>query len=258
MELSAPWLSAAAVDPAAFAQVRRQAIFECCKWDPQVEDTSVLSPAPLVLCQGQWELLARLAEELDAEALEAEHELLRRPELHTELGLPRAIRRVLRGAARSPCACGARFVRYDFHFTRQGWLISEANSDVPGGFIEASGFGKLMAGQVKDTAIAGDPARALAAAVRRASDGDRIGLVHATAFTDDRQVMIYLAKHLEREGLDARLVGPDQLRWHDGVARFETAWSKETADLLIRFFPADLESGHKPPHAEQGISAGVG
>src|SRR5947207_3391973 len=34
---------------------------------------------------------------------------------------------------------------FDFHYTTQGWRISEANSDVPGGFSEASYFTGMMA-----------------------------------------------------------------------------------------------------------------
>ena len=40
-------------------------------------------------------------------------------------------------------------MRFDFHFTRDGWRISEVNSDVPGGLNESSGFERLMANTLR-------------------------------------------------------------------------------------------------------------
>jgi hypothetical protein len=57
-----PWRVAPAIAPDRFAGVRRQAIFECCKWDPQVEDVATLAPYPLVLRRETWtELTCALA-----------------------------------------------------------------------------------------------------------------------------------------------------------------------------------------------------
>ena len=68
--------------------------------------------------------------------------------------------------------------------------MSEVNSDVPGGFIEASGFASAMAARFPGAAMTGDPVAALAEAWRETlPPGARVGLVHATAYTDDRQVM---------------------------------------------------------------------
>ncbi|NUP91036.1 MAG: glutathionylspermidine synthase, partial [Candidatus Sumerlaeia bacterium] len=65
--------------PEAFTEVRRRAIFDCCKWDPQVEDVSVLAPYPLLLHRAAWRELAEAAEALAAETQTAERELLERP-----------------------------------------------------------------------------------------------------------------------------------------------------------------------------------
>jgi hypothetical protein len=119
VELKSPWRPVAAVEPEAFAAIRRRAIFECCKWDPQVEDVSALALFPLVLRREPWDEIARLAAAL---AAAAEEELLGRPDLHRRLGLPRAVRRVLAGARRpGPCRGIARVMRFDFHWTRDGW-----------------------------------------------------------------------------------------------------------------------------------------
>ena len=156
MDVTSPWRAAAAIEPARFAGVRRQAIFECCKWDPQVEDVATLAPYPLVLRRETWRELASAAEALTAETLAAEAELLGRLELHKELGLPRPIRSALRHAVHQGAAGGAaRVMRFDFHATPEGWRISEVNSDVPGGFNEASGFTRLMASHFPGTELAG-------------------------------------------------------------------------------------------------------
>ncbi|MCL4192911.1 MAG: hypothetical protein KJZ87_14350, partial [Thermoguttaceae bacterium] len=77
-----------------------------------------------------WQRLAQTAERLDAETRAAEEELCQRPDLQRLLGLPWRIRRALRRAATPPA--GPRVMRFDFHFTTDGWRISEVNSDVPG------------------------------------------------------------------------------------------------------------------------------
>ena len=44
-----------------FFDVRRRAIFECCKWDPQMQDVSVLAPFPLLITASTWDGLASAA-----------------------------------------------------------------------------------------------------------------------------------------------------------------------------------------------------
>lgn len=236
-----PWVPAGPVDPAEHARLRRRAIFECCKWDPQVEDVSTVAPFPLVLRREAWDEIARLSETLAAEAAAAEDEMLHRPELHRDLGLPAAVRRVLRTARRDGTTPGvARVLRFDFHWTTDGWRISEANTDVPGGFNEASGFARLMAPHFPGSEPSGDPAGRLADAVARATrPGGAVALVHATAYTDDRQVMVFLARELEARGLRAVLAAPDHLLWRDGRARIESGLFQGELDALLRFFPAE-------------------
>jgi glutathionylspermidine synthase len=221
--------------------VRRRAIFECCKWDPQVEDVATLAPYPLVLRRETWRGLAAAAEALAAETLAAEAELVGRPELHRELGLPRPVRGALRQAARRGAARGAaRVMRFDFHATPEGWRISEVNSDVPGGFNEASGFTRLMASHFPGTELAGDPAARLAEAVAAAAPAEStVALVHATAYTDDRQVMAFLAREIEARGLRPVLAGPDRLRWQDGRAFLAGGAGAGPVGFLVRFFPAE-------------------
>lgn len=229
------------LDADACEALRRRAIFDCCKWDPQVEDVASLAPFPLVLEAGAWKGLAGAAEALARETLLAEEELVRRPELHRKLGLPRSVRRHLAEIPRlGATVAAARVMRFDFHPTADGWRVSEVNSDVPGGFIETGGVARLVASHYPGFEPPGDPARALAdAAARGAAPGALVCLVHATAYTDDRQVMAYLARELEARGLRVCLASPAHLRWSDGCARIASDWLDAPLGLVLRFFPAE-------------------
>ena len=233
-----PWVPAPALPPETLQRLRRRAIFDCCKWDPQVQDVCTLAPFPLVLRADAWRELCALAEALAGETAAAEREIAERPELHRHLGLPRRVRAALARPA-EPCGV-ARLARFDFHLTADGWRITEVNSDVPGGLNEASGFAALFAPFVPGGDVAGDPAGAYAAALTMSlPPAARIGLIHATAYTDDAQVMTYLAQRLEQRGARPMLASPAHLRWRAGHAVIETAWAQGPLDALVRFFPGE-------------------
>lgn len=235
------------LDGSAYDAYRRRAIFSFGKLDPQCGDVCVLAPFPLMLGHEAWRELAAAAEALDAELLECEHELVKRPELHRALGLPAAIRRALRAACESPPIPGPRFVRYDFHLTTDGWRISEVNSDVPGGFLEATALPRLMGEHYSGAVAAGDPTDALVDRIAdRLRDSPRptAALVHATAYSDDRQVMVFLQRALAARGGDGVrgvLCAPNHLRWPaaGGRAAFDSGIAAGAPDLILRFYPGE-------------------
>ena len=210
--MTQPWRTLEPLQADEWESVRVSMMFDCCKWDMQSEDHSVLADFPLVLEEDAWELLAKQAEQLASEALTAELELLQRPEMHVRLGLPRSVRKALGhcGPSHAPIGC-ARVMRFDFHLTTEGWRISEVNSDVPGGFIEASGFADLMAEHYPGYAVPPNPAIAYTDALAAAAGEGAIGLVHATTHSDDAQVMHYFAQKLLDKGLRPFVVGPNHL-----------------------------------------------
>jgi glutathionylspermidine synthase len=218
-------------------EVRSRMAFGFGKWDAQYGDTSVLAEFCLVLGTAAWRTLSALAEKLAAEALAAEAEIVSRPELFAALGLPRKVRSALRTNGRT--SNWARFMRFDFHLTDEGWRISEVNSDVPGGFLESGPFSSLMAESSPAAQATGDPGRALADAIASSDDVTHVGLVHATAYSDDRQVMAHLRKLLEERGLVPHLIAPNQIDWRDGRAHMIAAWRDGPLDALVRFFPAE-------------------
>jgi glutathionylspermidine synthase len=253
-----PWVAGARLRPDERKSVRMQLMFDCCKWDIQSEDHSVVADFPLLLEEEEWDSVASHAEKLSQEVLDAERELLCRPDLHTKLGLPKSIRRVLRKCTPETIPTGrARVMRFDFHFTPEGWRISEVNADVPGGFIEASGFTELMAGYYQGYSIPPDPARAYIAAIGATSgEGAAVGLVHATAHCDDRQVMQYLAKRLQQSGMQAIALSPSHLKWGSGYAQLASSFSAVQPALLVRFFPAEWLPNLRPNSWEPWFSGG--
>ncbi len=245
---SHPFLPVEPFPQAVFAGIRRRAIFECCKWDPQVEDVSTIADIPIVLDAAAWRSLVTSAERLAAEVVAAEQELRHRPELHKTLGLPWTVRRLFRRAPQPGPDAAARLIRFDFHHTDAGWRISEANTDVPGGLNEASGLPRLVAPHVPGTESAGDVAGCYAAStLDRLPAGAHVALMHATAYSDDRQVMTYLAGRLQQRGARVSLVSPAHLRWRDRRASLDTAWTSDAVDAVLRFYPAEWM--YNLPHA---------
>lgn len=220
-----PCRALAPLDAAQFDRIRRQMLLSQCKWDPQVGDCSTLSPFALAISRSTRRQLAAWAEALAAEGAAAEAELLVRPELHRALGLPRSIRKLLR-RARSFTPGIARVIRFDFHPTAAGWRISEANSDVPGGFTESSSFAQLMAEHYPGAFSAGNPIRrwahAMAAGVGSRA---RVGLLVAPGYMEDQRVVQYLAQALRHRGMTSEIYGP-QL----GLSRF---------DAIVRFYQGE-------------------
>ena len=221
--------------------VREKAIFDLCKWDIQCEDHSVLSSFPLLVDQAAALFLSAQAEALTHEALSAEKEILQKPWLLEQLGLPRAIRRVLQSVTPiKPSPPELRVMRFDFHCTPSGWRISEVNADVPGGFIEASGWNSLFASKWRKTSAPPNTADLYARAVRNViGGGGFVAFVHATAYSDDRQVMTYLEHSFSRHGMQTCLCSPSHLRWNGGRAEICADFASGRPDAIVRFFPAE-------------------
>ena len=228
-----------ALDPKTIAAIRRQAALEGCKWDTQVGDVTTLAPFPLAMKRRVWEQLAAWAEQLAAEAAAAEKEISQRPALLRALGLPRALPRILADDAPLTPTAG-RVIRFDFHFTTEGWRISEANSDVPGGFSEASHFTAMMAGHFPHLRLAGNPGGAWGDALAAiAGPQGVVALLSAAGHMEDHQVISFLAARLRGRGCAAHLAKPEQIRWHNGQAHLDAAWHRGPLQAIVRFYQAE-------------------
>ncbi len=230
-----------ALAPEVFAEIRRTMELFHHKWDAQVGDTTALASFPLLLDRATWKALAEQSLELAREILAAEEELLRRPELCAELGMPRVLRRVFeRARDEAPTPSAARVMRFDFHPTPQGFRVSEVNSDVPGGFTEATHFTSLVAAHYPGTSPTGDPTRAVIdALVRVAGEGGKVALLSAPGYLEDHQVVAHLGTELRARGLEASCISPRQLCFRKGEAYIETEWAKGPVQAIVRFYQAE-------------------
>jgi len=108
------------------------------KWDTRLSGSPTLSRQPLIIDESEWTGICNCAETLAAETIALEAELCRHPEILGQLGMPDGLRRCLCSIDWSRSSPSVRTMRFDFHPTVGGWAVSEVNSDVPGGYNEAT------------------------------------------------------------------------------------------------------------------------
>ncbi len=198
------------------------------KWDATVNDRCRILPESIVLDRPTHARLVQAAESFAAAIRRFEARTWREPDVAERLGLDSALRPLLTASSPRESA----FCRADFFRTRDGaWRISEFNEDVPGGFNEAVGVAEL----VDETTLGGRAEGALKQQLTDAFDDcDRIGLVFATAFSEDLQHCALLARWLEEAGHDTVLASPEQLRWRRGPSL-----DNRSVDGVFRFFPGE-------------------
>ncbi len=234
--MSEPYRSGPRLGTDQMASIRQTMLLDGCKWDPQVGDVCTLAPFSLFLSRDAWRQLAAWAEQLTTEAVAAEAELMHRPELHKYLGISRPMRNALAMARGSPTPSAVRSVRYDFHWTRDGWRISEANPDVPGGFTESSLLPKLF--ESHGGQLTGDPAAMWCdALIGRIGTGSTVALLWAPGYMEDFQVVSFLAHRLRERGLRAKLCTLRQISWRDGHAFLED--DDHALGAMVRFYQAE-------------------
>jgi glutathionylspermidine synthase len=213
---------------------------ESLKCDIPPGDYYLPADFPLIIERREWLDLTKLAEKLTGEALAAERELIVRTDLHARLGIPGSIREVLqKGDAGSARNDAARYMRFDFHLTPEGWRISEVNADTLGGFNVASLFTELIAPYYPLCSTPPDPVREHARAARRiAGEGAMVAIVRRTVHARDSEAK-YLAQELERQGMRGVIASPGDLRWKSGRARLVSSRAAASPSLLIRFLDAE-------------------
>ena len=234
---------------AAYREYRLDAIFLGKKWDPQVFDHNVIADRALLVANADWQELSAAAEGLYGETLRVERQLhLYARAAGAKRFLPRRAWRRLRALPVRALDDCARLMRFDFHPTDDGWMLSEVNSDVPGGLNEASSFHRFWPARGADWSAAGDPAAAYVADIVAGyglGEGAFVGLVHATAYSDDWQQMALLQELLARAGVEAVAAAPT-----DVELRGERMYYRgRQLDAALRFFPGDwlLFSGAGAP-----------
>jgi len=221
-----------AIPPAEYSEYRLDVIFNAYKWDPQVGDSNTIANHVVLMAHDTARQLEEWAEQLSRETMLMEEALTGRPELSKELGLPPKTFEALKKVSGYDRGNNVRLMRFDFHPTVDGWAISEVNSDVPGGLAEASVLPTIAEKFFDGHAPRRDTADALLNAFQtKINAGGTLAFVHATSYSDDRQVMQFLGDRFERAGFRAWYAAPDHVKW-DGKRAVG-------ADGIIRFFPLE-------------------
>lgn len=230
-----------ALSPAQTSEFRARLAFEHGKYDLHMGDRSTVSTRAILISSAMWESLARDAEALWSESAEAERAAIAEPILLRRLALPRRLRLEIQKLSRTMVSTSARFVRFDFHPTTDGWRISEVNADVPGGFLEAAALTSLCLEHNPGAEDAGDPCAAMARELASATPrGHAVALIHATAYTDDRQSMIALAARLSALDVPSILLAPDQMRsTRSRMTARDEKGATQRIGAIARFFPAE-------------------
>ena len=236
-----------------YEDYRFNVMFDCYKWDPQFLDNNTIAKYALVISKEEHEELERLTEEIDYETRKAEGILNQHLEITKTLYLPKKIKKELKIMDNYDPDKHIRLMRYDFHPTIEGkWAVSEVNSDVPGGFAEAS----LMPQAAIDTLGTnkfwyknfGDIlTKAIATKV---VPGGRIMLVHCTSYSDDRQVMQFLGDKLKNMGFSVIYAAADHVRFLDQEAISILSGNEGKIHAIVRFTPLELLIDLKPKHWE--------
>ncbi|MBR3599669.1 MAG: glutathionylspermidine synthase family protein [Lachnospiraceae bacterium] len=244
-----------------YEEYRLNLMFDCYKWDPQFYDNNTVAKYALVITEEEHKHISSLTESLDKETRAAEQFLNN----HQELVAPLKLTRQLRGDIGRMCNYNPdqhiRLTRYDFHPVSDvegGWAISEVNSDVPGGFAEASlmpraaieclnraqdieqimekpsyhfvNYGDVMVEEVK----------------KKVKVGGRIMLVHCTCYSDDRQVMQYLGDRLVSEGYQVIYGAVEHVSFKDNKAYCVLDGNEGELDAIFRFTPLEWFKDIKP------------
>lgn len=234
-----------------YDEYRLDAIFNCYKWDPQFLDNNTIAKHALVISEEEHRELKELTEKIDKETIEAEEFLNKNLKMAKPLALPKKIYNELKRMKNYDSNKHIRLMRYDFHPTKEGkWAVSEVNSDVPGGFAEASllpqaainalgedkyyhkNFGNILANSIAQKVV----------------KNGRIMMVHCTCYSDDRQVMQYLGDKLKTMGFNIIYGAADHLRFENNEAYSILDGNEGKIDGIVRFTPLEWLKDIKPKY----------
>ena len=228
---------------------RLDVIFNGYKWDPQFLDNNTIAKHVLVITEEEHKELEKLTEGLDKETIQAEEMLNSNLKLAKPLALPRKIRKELKNMKNYQADKHIRLMRYDFHPTvDDNWAVSEVNSDVPGGFAEASLMpgiaAKLLENKNYYYKNFGDII--VSAIAQKVKPGGKIMFVHCTSYSDDRQVMQFLGDKLKNIGFHIIYAAADHLRFENNEATSILDGNTGKIDVIFRFTPLEWLIDIKP------------
>ena len=227
---------------------RLNVMFDCYKWDPQFLDNNTIAKYALVISKEEHESLKKLTEEIDKETIEAEEYINKNLKIAKPLALPKKITKELKRMKNYDSNKHIRLMRYDFHPTQDNkWAVSEVNSDVPGGFAEASLMPQAAINAIGKDFSYKNFGEVLASAIaKKVTPGGRIMMVHCTCYSDDRQVMQYLGDKLKTLGFEIVYGAADHLKFENKIAYSVLDGNEGKIDGIVRFTPLEWLKDIKP------------
>ncbi|WOO37274.1 glutathionylspermidine synthase family protein [Anaerocolumna sp. AGMB13020] len=223
-----------------YPDYRYEVIFRAYKWDPQVEDHNTVAKQVLLMNKETARQLELWAEDLARETVMIEEALVKKLALAKKLGLPKDILKALDQLDEYDSSRNVRLMRFDFHPIDNGWAVSEVNSDVPGGMAEASVLPQIAAkyfdGYEPRKNIADSMVNAFHEKIK---EQGTIAFVHATSYSDDRQVMEFLSNYFSKNKFKTFSAAPDHIKWKDKKAVSILEGYEGELDGIIRFFPLE-------------------
>ena len=226
-----------------------QAMFDCYKWDPQFCDNNTLSNYVLILSKKENEEVIKLTKKLDKETRLAEEYLNKHTNIAKKLSLPKKILEQIPNMQNYDNTKNIRLMRYDFHPDINGkWIVTEVNSDVPGGFAESSllpelAYKTINIPELKYTSFGEKMVEAINNKLNKTGT---IMMVHCTCFSDDRQVMQYMGDRLKKEGYKIIYGAADHINFKKQQAYCILDNNQEKIDLIFRFTPLEWLIQMKP------------
>ena len=232
-----------------YDEYRLTLMFDCYKWDPQFLDSNTIAKYALVITRKEHEELKKLTEGLDVETRAAEEFLNQHLEFIKPLALPKKVSREIKNMKNYEPEKHVRLMRYDFHPTMEDkWAVSEVNSDVPGGFAEASFMPKAAMELLKDEKFSfiNFGKIMVDAMAEKVPQNGKIMMVHCTSYSDDRQVMQFLGDRLKERGFQILYGAADHIRFKDNIAYSILDGNEGKLDAIFRFTPLEWLTDIKP------------
>lgn len=243
-----------------YEEYRLKLMFDCYKWDPQFLDNNTVARYALVITEEEHKQISGFTESLDKETRAAEQFLNNNQSLVSPLKLTRQLRGDIGRMSNYNPDKHIRLTRYDFHPVSDiegGWAVSEVNSDVPGGFAEASlmplvaieCINKVQGSQIMEKTsyhIVSFGDVMVEAVKKKVRAGGRIMLVHCTCYSDDRQVMQFLGDRLKAEGYQVIYGAVEHVNFKDNKAYCVLDGNEGELDAIFRFTPLEWFKDIKP------------
>ena len=232
-----------------YDEYRMTLMFDCYKWDPQFLDSNTIAKYALVITRKEHEELKKLTEGLDVETRAAEEFLNQHLEFIKPLALPKKVSKEIKNMKNYEPQRHVRLMRYDFHPTMEDkWAVSEVNSDVPGGFAEASFMPRAAMELLENERLSfinfGEIM--VDAMAEQVPQNGKIMMVHCTSYSDDRQVMQFLGDRLKKKGFQILYGAADHIRFKDNTAYSILDGNEGKLDAIFRFTPLEWLTDIKP------------